>query len=155
MNYTCNIPLLHSKQIGIIGDYKTMWKLSKNSLQNRAGVNPKLIKINDLALAISPIDFGIPEFGGKRSAKEQFKLFEKGASKCDGFLKPSRHQLGNALDFYAYVNGAASWEKDHLTIIAAAHLQAASILGHKLEWGGFWKHFQDMPHVQLPKGYNE
>ncbi|MCP3924495.1 MAG: M15 family metallopeptidase [Desulfobacterales bacterium] len=126
-----------------------IWKLSKNSLKNRTGIDHKLIEINELALTISPIDFGIPKYGGLRTDKEQYKLFIDGGSKCDGYNKKSYHQTGKALDFYAYVNGHASWEEHHLTTVAAAHLQAASILGYKLEWGGFWKNFRDFPHLQL------
>lgn len=126
-----------------------MWKLSKSSLKNRSGVDSRLIEINDLALTISPIDFGIPGFAGLRSEVVQFKLFEKGLSKCDGYDKISKHQSGQALDFFAYVKGRASWDEYYLAIVAAAHLQAASILGYKLEWGGFWKSFKDMPHLQL------
>lgn len=126
-----------------------MFKLSKRSIGRRAGVDPKLIQINDLALTISPIDFGIPQYGGLRSAEEQHKLFLDGKSNCDGYTKLSKHQLFKALDFYAYVNGKASWEPEHLTIVAAAHLQAACKLGYLIEWGGLWKGFKDMPHIQL------
>lgn len=132
--------------------------LSARSKQRREGVNPKLIEINDLALIICPIDFGIPDFGGLRSAEEQNSLFKNGKSKADGYTKESYHQSGDALDFYAFVNGHASWSHDHLAMVAAAHLQAASILGYELEWGGFWKSNElingipygwDMAHIQL------
>ncbi len=116
-----------------------MFYLSQTSLKRREGVNSKLIAINDLALTISPIDFGIPEFGGIRTVEEQRRLFNNGKSKADGLTNKSYHQSGNALDFFAYVDGRASWQHDHLAMVAAAHLQAASILGYALEWGGFWK----------------
>ena len=126
-----------------------MFKLSLKSQQRREGVNPKLIEISNLALTISKVDFGIPEFGGIRTAEEQNKLFKEGKSKADGYDKKSHHQTGNALDFYAYVDGRASWQPEHLAMVAAAHLQAASILGYALEWGGNFKHFIDFPHIQL------
>lgn len=126
-----------------------MFKLSKRSKERRAGVDPRLIQINDGALIICPIDFGIPNYGGVRSAKTQNGLFLDGKSGCDGYEKLSKHQLFKALDFYAYVNGKASWEPEHLAIVAAAHLQVACKLGYELEWGGFWKHPVDMPHIQL------
>lgn len=122
------------------------------------GINPKLIEISSLALKISKIDFGIPEHGGLRTGDEQHQLFLDGKSKADGAGKKSYHQTGDALDFYAYVNGRASWEEDHLTMVAAAYLQAASLLGYRLEWGGFWKSNKlingipygwDMAHIQL------
>ena len=135
-----------------------MFILSQKSLNSRAGVNSKLIEIDDLALTISKIDFGIPEYGGFRTAEVQQMLFNTNKSKADGVNNLSYHQSGNALDFYAYVNGRASWGHDHLAMVAAAHLQAASQLGYALEWGGFWKSNElingipygwDMAHIQL------
>ena len=125
------------------------FKLSDKSKQRRAGIEPRLIEISDLAIQISVIDFGIPGDGGIRTAERQNELFEDGKSKADGYGKLSEHQSGNALDFYAYVDGAASWAPEHLAMVAAAFLQAAATLGYKLKWGGLWKSFKDMPHVQL------
>lgn len=126
-----------------------MFKLSDKSKQRREGIDPRLIEISDLAIQISVIDFGIPADGGLRLAERQNELFEDGKSKADGYEKLSEHQSGNALDFYAYIDGAASWEPEHLAMVAAAFLQAAAMLGYKLKWGGLWKSFKDMPHVQL------
>jgi len=122
---------------------------SETSLRRMDGVDPRLKHIAQLALTISRVDFGIPEYGGLRTEEEQRELFDSGASKRDGKDKKSYHQSGKALDFYAYVDGRASWDELHLAMVAAAFLQAASILGHSLQWGGLWEDFQDMPHVQL------
>jgi len=142
-----------------------MFKLSNRSKVRREGVDPRLIDVNDLALKLSVIDFGIPPHGGVRDALEQNGLFKKGLSKADGFGKLSLHQpandgYGKALDFYAYVDGKASWQSDHLAMVACAHLQAASQLGYSIEWGGFWQrkvpkykngipYGWDMAHIQL------
>jgi len=128
-----------------------MFQLSKTSLARRAGVDKRLIAISDLALTLSPIDFGIPDHGGLRDSKEQNELFKDKLSKADGYEVKSRHQTGTALDVYAYVDGAASWETEHLALVAVAMLTAANKLGYKLEWGGLWKSFVDMPHFQLGK----
>lgn len=125
------------------------WILSDSSLERRTGIDKRLIEINDLALSICSIDFGIPEYGGLRSVQEQKSLCDKDLSKCDGTVHISKHQNGKALDFYAYVDGKASWEEIHLSLVAAAHLQAACRLGYKIVWGGFFKSFVDMPHIQL------
>lgn len=126
-----------------------MFKLGQNSLNNRAGVDPRLIEISDLAIAMSNIDFGIPSTGGLRTTEDQAKLFTSGVSKADGRKNKSYHQTGKALDVYAYVDGKASWEKLHLALIAAVMLQAAAQLGYRLKWGGNWKSWQDMPHFEL------
>ena len=124
-----------------------MNKFSKTSLARRSGVDGRLVEISDLAIKICPIDFGIPGDGGIRTPERQQELFNEGLSKCDGFKNKSFHQTGLALDVYAYVDGAASWDTEHLAVVAAAMLQAASQLGYKLEWGGLWP--WDKPHFQL------
>ena len=140
------------------------FKLSNSSLRNRdevnGGIDPRLAEISDLAITICPIDFGHGGDSGKRSAERQHELYLDGKSNADGDRKKSNHQSGRALDFYAYVDGKASWDHAHLAVVAAAHLQAASILGYQLSWGGFWMRREpkfingipygwDCPHVEL------
>lgn len=126
-----------------------MFKLSESSKKNREGVDQRLIDISDLALQISVVDFGHPKDSGIRTPERQNELYEAGKSKCDGYKLKSYHQTGKALDFYAFVDGRASWNTEHLAMVGAAFLQAANQLGYKLEWGGLWKSFKDYPHVQL------
>lgn len=126
-----------------------MFHFSQKSKDRMAGVHPDLIKVAERALEITRIDFGIPEHGGKRTAEEQNKLFLIGASKADGFNNKSNHQSGNALDFYAYVDGKATWDTGYMALVACAFFQAASELGIRIEYGGLWKSFQDLPHIQL------
>lgn len=123
-----------------------------------SGINPELIEIANLAIKLSKVDFGIPQYGGVRTAEDQAKLFTDGKSKADGVTHLSNHQSGDALDFYAYIDGGASWRHDHLAMVAAAFLQAASMLGYKLNWGGLWSSSKktngvpygwDMAHVEL------
>jgi len=121
-------------------------KRSKNILE---GVDVRLQIIAKAALENTKIDFGFPSSGGLRTAQEQNQLFRIGKSKLDGYKKRSYHQTGKALDFYAFVDGKASWDKYHLAMVAAAFLQAASDLGYKLQWGGLWQDFEDYPHLQL------
>jgi len=128
------------------------FKLSKRSLERRDGVDKRLIAIDDLAIKLTRVDYGHPADAGVRTAQRQHELFVKGVSRADGSFRVSRHQLGLALDVYAYVDGAASWDEAHLTSVAAAFLQAASQLGIALEWGGLWlPRNRDMPHFQLTK----
>jgi peptidoglycan L-alanyl-D-glutamate endopeptidase CwlK len=126
-----------------------MFKLGANSLNNRAGVDPRLIEIDDRAIQITVIDYGHPSFGGLRTTEDQAALYTAGKSMADGRTNKSYHQTGRALDVYAYVDGKASWEAEHLAMIAVAYMQAANELGYKLTWGGLWTGFSDMPHFQL------
>ena len=133
------------------------FKLSSKSKNHMVGVNPQLREIPHLAIKITKVDFGIPSTGGLRTKEEQNQLFRDGKSKADGYVKLSNHQSGEALDFYAYVDGKASYEPEHLAMVACAFLQAASILGYSIEWGGLWSTGQtknnieygwDMAHIQ-------
>ena len=125
------------------------FKLSARSQERLNGVDNRIFNIVELALTITQVDFGIPEHGGLRGAREQRKLFDKMLSKCDGIEIESEHQSGLAFDIFAYVDGKPSWDRYHLTQVAAALLQAAALLGYPLTWGGNWKSWQDMPHFQL------
>lgn len=131
---------------------------SKERLNVNGGVHEKIIAILQRALEISKVDFGIPEHGGKRTAQEQNGLFLRELSKCDGYKIKSEHQSGLAVDVYAFVDGAASWEPDHLSMVACAILQASSEYGVACEWGGLWSTGQsrngveygwDMAHFQF------
>ncbi len=117
-----------------------MFKLSISSTRNSAGVDPKLLEVRDLALTITLVDFGHGKYAGLRSVGDQQDLHASGASpNCDGATKRSKHQDGKALDFYAFVDGKASWGHDHLAMVALAFFQAAAILGYRIKWGGLWK----------------
>lgn len=136
-----------------------MFKLSGRSEKRLEGVHPDLVLIIREALKVSPIDFGIPADGGMRSAERQEELFHKGVSRCNGTRDKSKHQFGLAFDFYAYITGRASWEKEHLCILygvfhAVAHrLKKRGIISHGIKWGGTFGSvtFQgwDMGHIEL------
>ena len=133
-----------------------MFKLSTKSKQHREGVSHKLIEVGDLAIQITLVDFGYPDGGGLRTASYQRELYTAGKSKADGIVNESYHQSGNALDFYAYKPGWDSYNRELLAMVACAHLQAASILGYAVEWGGLWEGSQevygwDMAHIQLKR----
>lgn len=125
------------------------FKLGASSLKNLMGVDDRLVDIIEVALSLSSVDFGVPSTGGYRTESDQAKLYTAGLSKCDGRINLSKHQTGWAFDCFAYVDGKASYEQDHLTTIAAAMLEAAGRLGHELRWGGHFKSFLDMPHYEL------
>lgn len=129
------------------------YQFSQKSLQRLNGVDVQLQELMKRAIAISPIDFGIPQFGGLRTAEDQKDLYEKGLSKCDGYRIKSRHQSGKAVDVYAFVNGKASWDKVHLAVIAGVILGEAKRMQIDMVWGGTFgsKMFKgwDMPHFEL------
>ena len=112
-------------------------------------MNPRLSEVSEAALLLTSVDFGISYLGGYRTPEEQNSLFLNKATNCDGYIKLSKHQSGNAIDVYAWVDGLGSFQMEHLAIIAAAHLQAGHELGIPIGWGGLWKSLVDGPHIYL------
>ena len=131
------------------------FEFSTRSLLRLQGVDEELYKLMKLALSRSPIDFGISEYGGLRTPEDQKNLFDKGLSKADGTIKKSYHQTGKAVDVFAFVNGKASWDEQHLALIAGVVLSCAKELGLNVTWGGTFgsKEFKgwDRPHFQIEK----
>lgn len=127
-----------------------MYKLGNASKRNLVGVKQSIVAILERALEISPIDFGVPATGGKRTTEQQGDMHRTAGSPCDGVIRRSKHQDGDAVDVFAYINGRASYDPLKLAIISCAILQAASELGVHLKWGGLWKgKGMDMPHFEL------
>ena len=144
-----------------------MFKFSKRSIRNMKDVEDELVLVFMEAIKVSPIDFGIPNDGGVRSALRQRQMFNDPhiATKCDGVTSVSRHQIpegeafGKALDFYAYIGGKASWNKVHLAMVASVILSTAKRLKDEgktsitLRWGGSFnsKVFKgwDYPHIEI------
>ena len=116
---------------------------SKAKLQ---GVDPRLIKIAELALQRSPFDFGITE--GVRTLEQQKKYVADGKSQT----MKSKHLEGRAIDFVVYINGKANWDLDNYQKVAQVFKQVATEQGIAIEWGGDWKTFKDGPHIQLKDG---
>ena len=126
------------------------FQLGKNSMKNMEGIDDRLIDIAELAITLSPIDFGIPSDGGWRDEACQAKLYNAGKSKCDGKNKLyTQYRARRSTVFCLTPEGAASWDVHHLTTVATAMLQASAQLGHELKWGGLWKSWQDYPHFEL------
>ena len=114
------------------------------------------------AIESSPVDFGIPLHGGKRTDSEQYSLYcigrygdgRKVITYKDGYKRRSKHQRGMAIDFYAFVDGKPNWEAKNFKLIARHIQKVAKERYHvNLKWGGDWK-IKDLPHMQLPKRYD-
>ena len=134
-----------------LSETKVKFKFSKASKNRMRGVNDLLVSVLNRAIEISKVDFGIPSTGGVRTESEQHKLFCDGKSKADGRYKKSKHQLGEAIDVFAYVGGKATWDLLYMAQVACAILQAASELGVSVQWGGHWSSFIDTPHFEIKK----
>lgn len=108
----------------------------KVSLERLSTCDADSQKVAKLAITRSPIDFGIA--CGGRSPADQMIAFKTGKSKCDGVKNKSKHNYipSQAFDVYAFVNGKASWDENHMCIIAGVIMACASELGINIRWGG-------------------
>ncbi len=145
-----------------------MYKLSNRSKERINGIRPILKVIIEKAISATdcPEDFGIPQYGGLRTTKDQQELYAKGRTDfsthsrpvtyVDGVKKKSNHQAkegndyGDAFDVYIYCHKTkrASWNVDRLTKLARHIIKIAALNGVKLSWGGDWKSFKDYPHFE-------
>ena len=123
-----------------------MFKMGKKSLACLASVKTELECIARLALYLSEVDFSITE--GIRTLERQKLLVAEGKSTTIN----SRHLLGEAVDFAAYIDGRLNWDDiESYEKIGAAFKQAAKMLGYSITWGGDWINFKDYCHVQIEK----
>ena len=148
-----------------------MNKLSDRSKSRLKGTHPFILEVVSRAIGNSPFDFGIPQYGGLRTSKDQRELYaigrtvdvgkRKPVTYTDGVKKVSNHQMragyGWAFDIYIYINGAASWNVDKLEAVAMHLIKHAEALSCEkeeyknlyLDWGGFWSRFKDYPHFEV------
>lgn len=136
------------------------FEFSKTSEERLSTVSPVLQKIIRESLRTSLIDFGIPQYGGKRTLEEQKALYNcrPRKSKCDGVKKQSYHQTGNAIDIVIYVNGGYTYDTRYYYLMAHHIMATAKRLGYtNLRWGGDWdkdwdlddQKFNDLVHFEL------
>lgn len=137
------------------------FKLSKRSKKYLSGVNKNLIKLIERVIKKSPFDFGIPQYGGMRTAQEQNNLFHKipKVTQLDGFKKKSYHQTGNAFDIFIFYDGKAVWaghEEKYMAVwkVIEEEFNSMKVEGifsenEFIQWGGNWKRFKDYPHFQM------
>jgi peptidoglycan L-alanyl-D-glutamate endopeptidase CwlK len=136
------------------------YKLSKSSKKNLSGIHKGLHELVMRVIKKSPYDFGIPEYGGLRTAQEQNNLFHRRpkVTSLDGFKRKSYHQTGNAFDIFIFFDGKADWSdpEKYRAVWEALEcefkvMQEEGIFcKHEFfEWGGDWVNFKDYPHFQL------
>ena len=152
-----------------------MQRLSRKSYKNLDGVKAIFIAILTESITDSPFDFGIPKDGGVRSDKRQEQLYGRGRSRSKmlkkglnpDFAKPNKRKItwtlnslhkpnkldgmGYAVDFFAYVNGRASWDMRYMKPIAR-HIQnvAKEKFNIDIEWGYDLWH-KDGAHIQIKR----
>jgi peptidoglycan L-alanyl-D-glutamate endopeptidase CwlK len=119
------------------------FRFSKRSRQRLDGVHPDLVRVMELAISRSPVDFTVLE--GLRTKERQRQLVDSGASKTMN----SRHLTGHAVDVAPMSGGSVSWDWPLYHKLAPVIKEAAEELDVDIEWGGDWTSFKDGPHWQL------
>ena len=125
--------------------------------------------------AIKQFDFSV--IFGHRTPEEQFELFKKGRSLnidgewiitdkskvvtyLDGYEKKSKHNYlpSHAVDVWLYpIDWSKTEEMNHFAGFVLGLAQSMYDKGeikNKIEWGGNWESFRDMPHFQLKSSNN-
>ena len=140
-----------------------MYTFSKKSIDKLETCHNDLYKIASEAIKNSPYDFGISY--GHRTPDEQRDLYLKGrngnpgkiVTYCDGYLKKSKHNYlpSLAFDFICYINGKLTWEDSvylevglHIMEVAEQLFEDGEI-DNMISWGGNWKKFKDLGHIQI------
>ena len=85
---------------------------------------------------------------GFRSFEEQNALYAQGRTKKGKIVTnaragQSKHNFGKAVDFAFVVGGEISWDEKLYRNIGRWAKQVG------LNWGGDWKSFKDLPHLEL------
>lgn len=139
------------------------WTFGERSQRNLEGVHPDLIRVLELGLKKSGIDFFVNE--GIRTEQRQQQLYAQGRTKpgpkvtwtlVSNHFKNKKTGKGHAVDVYAFPynnNQTPATSK----AIAKAILQAADELDIPVRWGGDWdmdgNYFErgesDSPHFEL------
>ncbi|MGB4865842.1 MAG: M15 family metallopeptidase [Hyphomicrobium sp.] len=119
--------------------------LNARSTQRLEGVHPDLVAVVLRAAELTETPFQVVE--GLRTLERQRQYVRQGASRT---LK-SRHLTGHAVDVAPWIGPDFDWDNEGgYRQIWAAFKAASTELRIPLEWGGNWRGFCDMPHMQLP-----
>jgi len=150
---------------------RNKYNFGESSNTRKRSVSKYLQLAAEKAIKCSPVDFGVPWMGGKRTAEEQYDIFVKGYSRADGTNKISYHQKtdetgsGKALDLVPYIPGVgfAYDAVGRFGIIGMLMLEAWEELQDEgkipetlhLHWGGFWRNREpkdlgwDLAHYEI------
>ncbi len=130
-----------------------MYKFSKNSLTKLEGVHTDLVKLINIALQESELDFCVTS--GVRTKIEQDNLIKSGKSNA----KNSRHLTGHAIDIAIMINKKIEWNNyslyENFSILMKSIATRENI---KIKWGGDFRNskgklIMDGVHFELDENY--
>lgn len=108
-------------------------------------VHPNLAaKVTNLIGLARVEGFNLQVSQGLRTFAEQDALFLKRPKVTNARGGASYHNYGLAVDLVFVIDGKISWNDTYYRKIGAWAAEVG------LEWGGNWRTFKDLPHVQIP-----
>jgi len=121
------------------------FSFSPRSEAQLRSLHPDLARVARLALRKTRVDFTI--ISARRTMEEQRRLVAAGKSRT---LR-SRHLKGEALDFAPLdpATGKGRFDRGLAIEVAAAFMDAGQELGIPIRWGGMWRQFEDIPHIEM------
>ena len=126
-----------------------MFQFGKTSRRKIDTLHEDLQTVLNEAITTSKIDFCV--YCGSRGEKEQNAAFNAGKSQLQYPASQHNKDPSMAFDFAPYNNKSPHirWEDEESFKKVAKHiLKTAKKMEIKLEWGGDWENFVDMPHIQ-------
>ena len=123
-----------------------MFKFGSVSKLCLATVDERLRNLSNEVLAKSNVDFGITS--GLRTAENQHSLFLQGLTPNDGYKKISKHQSGEAIDFFAFVDNKVNYDWQYMKYIGDLFIETGKEYGLIVTWGGYYKPI-DIVHIQI------
>jgi peptidoglycan L-alanyl-D-glutamate endopeptidase CwlK len=126
-----------------------MFKFGKASMRHILSLHEDLQAVLLEAIKTSKIDFCV--YCGHRGEKAQNAAFNAGKSQLQYPASLHNKLPSMAFDFAPYyrANPHIRWENESDFKKVAKHIMAtAKKMDIKLEWGGDWETFVDMPHIQ-------
>ena len=123
--------------------------LGSRSNDNLNGVHPDLVRVVELAIKITPIDFGVTE--GLRDIDTQKKYLSEGKSTTMNSKHLAQSDgYSHAVDLYCRDNkGNVTWKHEWFRLVIQSMFTAAIALGVQIKAGGLWRTFQDSPHFEI------
>lgn len=124
-------------------------RINRKNCERLTHVKPELAsKVLQILEMANREGFDLMVSQGFRSIAEQNKLYAQGRTTRGKIVTNARggqsnHNFGTAVDFVFIVGGQPSWDERLYTNIG----RWAKIVG--LKWGGNWRSFKDLPHVEL------
>jgi hypothetical protein len=125
--------------------------MNSSSEKRLSAVHPKLaVKVRELFADLSALGFTYEVVQGLRTYAEQDKLFAQGRTAPGPVVTKARggesnHNFGLAVDVCPYHNGKLDWNYRAGFLALDAAAEKAGLM-----WGGDWKKFLDLPHLELP-----